>query len=500
MRVVVGSPAASGRDGISTGVLQSRLADPDARVRAEALTLAQAGSAALTVALNAGDEATLANLVTTSAHEGSCPAAVDLPMDADSSATGSIAGRVVDDLGRPLLCARLVLERPAGSSPLTSTDATGRFRYTGLSAGRYRLRASKDSYTPQWYGQDGSSRTGRAITIRDGQAADRIDIVLPRPPAVTGLILDDHGAPMEGVSVRAAQLRTVGDMTVAANGAWARSDDRGQYRLFGLTPGSYLIVATADGVVSSVDSRENIGLAPVFYPGTTDIAGAARVDLGADDVSGITLAFTGTPTRRISGVALTSSGVPAPTVMIFPSQRSTATMLEPRQATVGGDGTFSASGFAPGEYVVQAIPDALTFPRSTAVPEFGMQYVTVSDRDPAPVSVRMSPGATVRGRQFVRGGGEATLIGLRLLPTDLDRSPVGGSGTDTTGRVTDEEVVVDGVTGPRRLVHDRRIGRMVHRVGHRSRAGRPRSADSTSGSRPGPSATSKSFCRTPLAA
>src|SRR5688572_23757312 len=82
---------------------------------------------------------------------------------------------------------------------------------------------------------------------------------------VSGVVSDEFGDPLAGVDVRLWRPRFSGDRYVAqAVGLPRRTDDRGRFRLFYVTPGRYILAATGD------DPR----VAPVYYPGVTKVSGA----------------------------------------------------------------------------------------------------------------------------------------------------------------------------------------------------------------------------------
>jgi hypothetical protein len=277
---------------------------------------------------------------------------------------------------------------------------------------------------------------------------------------VTGTVIDDTGEPVAGVTVRALQLRTVGDLVMAATapgGGARQTDDRGRYRIFGLLPGRYLISASADAGVASPDPDGTYGYAPVFYPATHDVAAASTLEIGGageGDRTGVNLVFVRSRTHTISGFAFDAAGRAANEVVVFPSQRSSRIMLEPRRQAVAPDGAFSVSNVPAGEYVVQVIArsaNTTAGPGGTAPIEFGMRYLTVSDRAPGPVTVRATRGSIVEGQIAAREGGEVPDVTLWPLPTDFDRSPIAGSGPAGFSRLEDGRFRVIGVTGPRRF-------------------------------------------------
>ena len=179
----------------------------------------------------------------------------------------------------------------AGRRSATS-DATGRYEISALAAGRFQLRVSKTGLASVEYGQSRSLQQGRIITVAEGQRVQRIDVTMPRGGAVTGAVVDGSGEPFEGIGVQVWQARFLdGRTTLASVGGVQsrRTDDRGRYRLYGLLPGTYYIVATgeASGARGGGPGRGGRG-GPgrawfpglrVFYPGTTALTEAAPVQL-----------------------------------------------------------------------------------------------------------------------------------------------------------------------------------------------------------------------------
>lgn len=160
--------------------------------------------------------------------------------------TGVITGAVVgSDTGRAVRRVRVNL---AGgdlrSSRSAVTDDAGRFSFTALSAGRYTLNASKPGYVNVTYGQKRPGRPGTPIQLADGQQLSDLKMVLPKGGVVTGVVLDENGDPTPGTQVSAWrwEMRT-GEKRLTQAGS-DQTDDRGQYRIYGLLPGDYVVRAT----------------------------------------------------------------------------------------------------------------------------------------------------------------------------------------------------------------------------------------------------------------
>ena len=380
-------------------------------------------------------------------------AAVGGPPPAQEGA-GAITGRVLSAAGRPIASARVRALRNGLTPRGVTTDLQGRFTIAQLPPGSYTLEAARTGYVTVQYGQERASQPGKQVLVRDDQTASNMDIVLPRGTAVTGTIVDEHGEPLQGISVRAMQLRYASGRIAALNVGPRdrRTDDRGRYRIHGLLPGSYLIVASAEAAVSGTQSH---GYPQVFYPGTTQAADASTIvaDLGRD-VSAIDLVLTQTPAMRVPVTVRTSDGAPfAGVVLMMASQRSGGIAVEPQRPVMAADGTFVFANVPPGDYVVQAMRAR---EQNRGMSEFGAQLVAVVDREPAPLVITTSPGATWSGRTVYEGDGLARRVteqapSVMAFPVDFDRAPAIGGGTYAGSTSPDGSFSMSGLHGPTRF-------------------------------------------------
>jgi hypothetical protein len=132
--------------------------------------------------------------------------------------------------GEPVFGARVLLARvdgPLTMSVVLKTDERGQFSVSTVSAGTYRVFADEPGYVRREH--------SAPVVVAPGKPLAPISIALTRRAVVTGVVRNEHGEPISGVVVRAWSGTTAAAET--------RTDDLGEYRLFGLAPGSYVVGA-----------------------------------------------------------------------------------------------------------------------------------------------------------------------------------------------------------------------------------------------------------------
>jgi carboxypeptidase family protein len=383
---------------------------------------------------------------------GSAAAAAEFFKRTDDN-PGAIKGRVVMPTGQPVSGAMVSI---SGNNQIrtVTADEEGRFDLGRFRDGDYSIEAGKSGYLMPDFRSLLESQTALMVRVSDDLRAHDVEVVLARGGAIAGTIVDGAGEPFQGVLVRAVRLRQNGGRMVGASTGWPRlTDDRGRYRLFGLPPGSYLIVATLNATETSLDGIRASGFAPVYYPGTASIESAqnAQVVLGSA-VSGVDLTFAVTSTTRVTGKALNTAGEPLHgRVALAISARSGSVAAEPRYALLDSDGSFALANVPPGDYVVQALGE----PGPGVPREFGAEYITVAEHDPPALTIRTAVGAVLDGR-FVGEGRSSLPMRAQVIhaaPLDADRSPAGGRGPDGLAVHEDGRFYLTGLFGSMRFTY-----------------------------------------------
>jgi protocatechuate 3,4-dioxygenase beta subunit len=311
--------------------------------------------------------------------------------------TGTIRGRVVRaDTGEPLRRVEVRVDEwstpnEPGEPAATLTDADGRYVLPQLPAGRYQLRASRGGYVDVAYGQRRPFERGRPLELGEGVTLHNIDFALPPGAVVTGRVLDELGEPVPRVSVSLVRRRYVegGRRLVYESGS--STDDRGEFRIFGVAPGDYAIVATFNA--GGRGGRDRLRYVPTYYPGTPVANHAERVTIGpGQEVAGITIPLARAAAATVRGVVRRSdNGSFGPFTFV------TAREIGGEQpshhtgtALAGADGSFALTGLLPGTYLLEA--------RATSGTEYASTEVVVDGPDLSGVTLLASRGATGRGR------------------------------------------------------------------------------------------------------
>jgi hypothetical protein len=355
-----------------------------------------------------------------------------------AAGSASITGIVVadDEARAPLRHALMTLVR-AGTEDMrsTATDERGSFEFSPLPAGSYRLIAAKGAYVSMDYGAPKPGMPGRSIALTDGQAFTTTPIALIRGAVIGGRLLDVNGSPVPNTRVQASQFLTINGgrkarITSGASGNGA-TNAHGEYRIYGLLPGDYLVHARAPSgappyqmTIEALRWARNpagpapaptrpMGYAPTLFPGTSDPASAVPITLArGEERLGVDLPLQVVPIARVSGVVLGLDGRPSvsATVTRVPSQLAALTPGAVVTVRTDAGGKFLFTGVTPGSYALLARGSAARAEPGVAqgvvaAPplSWASSDLIVAGQDVADISMTLQPGASVSGRIVVGG-------------------------------------------------------------------------------------------------
>ena len=133
----------------------------------------------------------------------------------------------------------------------------------------------------------------------------------------------------------------------------ATTDDRGEFRVYGLMPGEYVVqgsvrnstVVSIAGITNPADSSD--GYPPTFYPGTANAADAQPLSIGIGEDVNINFGLIAGRLSRISGIVRDSEGRPATAEVVVLPRNGTVSILNISQT--GPDGSFTLASLPAGE-------------------------------------------------------------------------------------------------------------------------------------------------------
>ncbi len=298
-------------------------------------------------------------------------AAQQVPVASVEKAT--IEGLVVSaGTGEPLRRAVVTLRQVEGREPsyATSTDASGHFILKDIGPGRYRLWVERNGYVRQEYGQRAANRPGIILTLQTGQYFRDMVLRLIPTGAITGRVYDEAGDPIEGGRIRALRHSYERNQRQFVQAATAVTNDRGEYRLYGLPPGQYYVSATytpalareVGGATAAQTTAGPIlgeGYAPTYYPGTNDPVRAAPIALGAgEELPGLDFTLLPKRTVRLRGRVFNAisghSGRGATLWLYTRESGSRGPVFRNQTVAEDAQGTFEFRGVTPGPYSLRA--------------------------------------------------------------------------------------------------------------------------------------------------
>ena len=251
-----------------------------------------------------------------------------------------------------------------------TSDSSGGFTIKNVPAGRYRFLATHTGYVDKHYQSSGAD-TGAVLALQAGQEVKGVLFRMTLASVITGRVNDEDGEPMALIQVVALrrptedeledQERLPGRSHELQPAGIAQTDDRGQFRVFGLKPGEYYIRAVDQYEPnyplsdSDVDLHEALGTqyAPVYYPGVTQMGQAQTVLLSPGEEAQAEFVMRRIKTADISGRVIAPDGKPAD-AFLYLEEVPAADYGSFFGVDTDSKGEFKVKGVAPGSYVLHA--------------------------------------------------------------------------------------------------------------------------------------------------
>src|SRR5262245_42306876 len=195
----------------------------------------------------------------------------------ESQQARTITGRLLtDDTCDPVPNARVSLVPSSLGTPVVLSDADGKFTLS-IPPGQFRIVASKTGY----------AKRDMPVAPDEG-----VELRLMRSASISGRVVDEIGDPVAGTRVLAGTSLSADNKLSGATAT--ETDDRGEYRIGGLAPGTYVVELMTIGpaaVTRSVGPNQ-VAMGPelreTYYPSAATPTDAERLILEpGDEHSGV---------------------------------------------------------------------------------------------------------------------------------------------------------------------------------------------------------------------
>lgn len=378
-----------------------------------------------------------------------------------------VSGRVVaaaDD--SPLKSARLTLvPETSGQNPklyAATTDSDGRFLLKDIVPGRYSFASSHTGFVTQSYKAKGADE-GALLWLRPGEQVSEVLFRMTVSGVITGRLTNEDFDPMVAAQVVALvepSQEAMEDEGTFSSGkgklhpvASAQTDDRGQYRIYGLSPGEYYLKAAdssepdPNGLANQAFwLREELGseYAPAFYPGVSQVGQAQAVPVKAGEEVQADFFMRRSRTAKISGLVMGKDG-PAGSTWVRLGYAGEYDSGGERQTTTDEKGRFEIEGVPPGTYLISALQKR----DANGIYEIrGQQKVEVNGENVDSLVISIGAGSSLQGRITVEGASSPKLerIGVALTRVDDDEQ-FGAEGRVNKDGTFEIKSVSDGTYG-----------------------------------------------------
>ena len=254
----------------------------------------------------------------------------------------------------------------------TITGADGHFSFRGIAPAKYWLSAHGRGFAQQGLDEHEGYFTG--IAAGPNLDSQNVNFRLRPDSSIVGLITDNDNEPISGAEVMLFRTGLEGGEANTYQLQAATTNDEGRYHFGHLAAGSYYIVVSARPWYAQTPNRElrtyvktsaggqteetqigppetsnpalDLAFPLTFYPGVTDPAGAAAIDLQVGDQTTADVSLTAVPALHIH---INAVGTPTGASL---QQMFGSTVLQVPSQIGGGDNGVDIVGVPPGHYLL----------------------------------------------------------------------------------------------------------------------------------------------------
>ncbi len=339
----------------------------------------------------------------------------------------TVAGTVVDSAtGQPLAGALVIANLQPPYSPdeprprqipqqRAVTGAAGRFSFDTTGAIGGTVQASRQGYRSE-------NNVASAMVVLRGDFGNTTVRLVPQG-VITGRVLDGDGEALPGMTVEAIRIEIAdGRRELRENYARAATDDRGEYRMWNLPPGSYYVkfegrvsmrnYYTANAAFEFAD----LAYGPLYYPRAESLDAAQFLKVEPGQTTNAPFTAEGRKAYQIRGRMANAPPHRSFQIRLLRGTEQAASRGAVNMAAL----TFQVADVVPGSYTLQIYT-------ADGGPLWeGELPVTVGEHDLVGISVGMVTGIEVRGR-VQSGQQDIRVVGLlrarRVDPLGIPGAP-----------------------------------------------------------------------------
>lgn len=327
-----------------------------------------------------------------------------LVMGTEHRLTGVVLTDERTPVGGALITVSRTQPRPVFSAQARS-EADGSFTIRGLPQGYYGLAATLDGYG-----------YGRVPRVETNSAP--VEVVLPKKGGVSGRVTDANGAPIAQFTLELMRARNQGDMLGPTELSWTISDANGAFRIEGLDPGTFVLLARASGQCPTYSPSFNVQRDVVL-----------GIDVQMDAGGGVTGIVQSSDGKPLAGAKVSLHGPrwnPPSGDGFFGQDASDPDSVPTTSAVTGADGRFTIEHAVPGGMKLY-----VTHSRHIAE----SVSVEIRDRQVADAgAIRLYSGASIVGVVVDENGAPVTGATVNVLMQDGDPLATHSALTDARGR------------------------------------------------------------------
>ena len=319
------------------------------------------------------------------------------------------------------------------------TDQDGFYRISDVPPGSYEVRPS----TPGFVSAEANGAR-KSLVLAENENIEDINFSLVRGGVITGKVTDTDGRAVIEQQVtlyRADAFEQRSPPRPTSPSTSAQTDDRGIYRIFGVSAGRYKVAAgRSDDVFSPQLFPTRAPYKQAFHPDVTDQAKASIIEVvegseanNIDITLGRAIQTFSASGRVVEG----EKGSPMPNVR-FGFQRINGERVEfiPNLVTSNSTGDFAVEGLIPGKYGIFLFPDPNSEVRAESI------SFDVIDQDVSGITVKLTKGATLSGIVILENEDKAAFG--KLVQMQLQAYVRTGSGRIGFGQSATSAIAPDG--------------------------------------------------------